>query len=199
MFGIFFAKVAFPEFPEQKWRVQSQNGLNYEKKYQNFPFLTVFVSSVTFSRYKQKIAVRVYLKLFALLSCMSVSCVQLNMSSETWSRDSNTENPQKAKYGWWFVFVLFSSFPLPPPVYVLVKVWVLWFPCNLKRQWRGRVHTSCVRLTPERLRRSVHVVCFWVFLKKFKKKKEIKKVVKCHQPCVQWNAFQKTTTTETIR
>lgn len=151
-----------------------------------------------FSRYdKTRIAVRVsppvYLKLFALLSCMSVHCVQLQMSTETWSQALesgrwNTWESTESKYGWWFSFciTLLLLRPSLHPRLRTSKVWVLWFPC-ISKAVKGVVSTTLpvsALLQPERPRR----LLLGVF-KKWKKKK--KKVVKCHQPCVQWNAFQK--------
>lgn len=180
------SRVFPPNFPEQRGdeckvcMTGSQNGPNYEEKIPEFSFLKKFLFQV-FSRYdKTRIAVRVsppvYLKLFALLSCMSVHCVQLQMSTETWSQALesgrwNTWESTESKYGWWFSFciILLLLRPSLHPVYVLVKSGSYDFPAS-QRQWRG----SCPQhfLCPPYSSRSVHVVCFWVFLKSEKKKKK---------------------------
>lgn len=97
--------------------------------------------------------------------CMSVSCAQRSPPSTVASR-----------------LMSFSSSSLPPSLFQSKSSN---FPAS-HWQWRGHIHTRC-SLTPERQRWGVPVVsvfCCWR-----------KRVVKCHQPCVQWTAFQETTTT----
>jgi len=181
------SRVFPPNFPEQRGdeckvcMTGSQNGPNYEGKIPEFSFLKKFLFQV-FSRYdKTRIAVRVsppvYLKLFALLSCMSVHCVQLQMSTETWSQALesgrwNTWESTESKYGWWFSFCIITLLLLRPSLHPRLrtsKVWVLWFPC-ISKAVKGVVSTTLpvsALLQPERPRR----LLLGVF-KKWKKKKK---------------------------
>lgn len=126
--------------------------------------------------------------LAALLGCMLVNCSIKDL------------HPQPQHQGW-FQIIFFPQPqphpPLPPPPpSSLFQSKSSNFPTS-HWQWRGHVHTCC-RLTPEHLCWSVQVVrsFFFFFSFSFLWRKQ---VVKRHQPCVQWNAFQETTTTTTLK
>lgn len=84
----------------------------------------------------------------------------------------------------------------PPPNFMLQfkkKKWILWYTLHL-------AGSEGIKAKPVFTSRSIHVVCLFFSLsfglggseEKIDVKNNITaEVVKCHQPCVQWNAFQR--------